>query len=273
MKRDNIRTLRLVAYTRVSTEEQALHGVSLKAQSMRILAYAKAHDFNVVATVSDAGVSGKVPPAKRPGLSCAMQMIESGKADGVVFLKLDRLSRSVRDLLKMADDARRKNWHLLSVSENLDTSTASGKFMLGVLGLLAEMERDQISERTVLGMAQLAAENRARSHRLPFGYRLSGLTNSTTVPQSSHRRLVTYATEMRILERMLSLQRNGFGARRIASELNGSELINPRTQLPWHPSTVAAILRTASRRKHLAIATETRPERNKTRRRVKRGPL
>src|SRR6185436_9566170 len=150
------RVLRLVGYIRVSTDDQALHGVSLDAQEGRLQAHAKAHakahGYKLVAVERDEGVSGKVAPARRDGLTKAMAAIQLGYADGLVFLKLDRLSRSVRDILRLADDARRGGWHLVSVSELIDTSTATGKFTLGVLALLAEMERDQIGERTRFGM-------------------------------------------------------------------------------------------------------------------------
>lgn len=240
--------LRLVGYVRVSTDDQALNGLSLDAQRVRIEAHALAHGCELVSTESDQGVSGKVPPRERDGLRRALLLVESGKADGIVFLKLDRLSRSVADILRLADTARRRGWHLVSVQESIDSSTASGKMILTVLAALAEMEREQISERTRVGMEQLAREGRGRSSILPLGFRVHGAPNSTTLRAGDQRKLVEHRGEQAILRRMLALQASGLGARRIAKALNHSGIANPRTGHPWHPSTVATLLRTARRR-------------------------
>lgn len=240
--------LRLVGYIRVSTEDQALHGVSLDAQRTRLRAYAKAHGHQLVRIEVDDGVSGKVKPLKRTGLSAALASVRGREADGLVFLKLDRLSRSVRHVLDIADDAKRQGWHLLSVSEHIDTSTAAGKFTLGVLGLLAEMEREQIAERTRFGMAELQRQGRARSRFLPFGYRVRGAAKATALRPGGGRELVEHADEQALLRRMLRAKAKGLGAQRIAGVLNKAGATNPRTKLPWSTGTVAAILRTAARR-------------------------
>jgi len=243
---------RLVGYVRVSTDEQATNGVSMDAQRSRLRAHAKAHGYSLVAIESDNGTSGKVPPRKRDGLQRALAMIDGGDADGLVFLKLDRLSRSVRDILQMADEAKRAEWDLLSVSENIDTATATGKMILTVLAALAEMEREQLGERTRMGMDQVAREGRARSRFLPFGYRVSGAAKATTVRAGDTRRLTEHPEEMVILKRMLRLRASGDGAYRIAGALNAKGIVNPRTKKPWATSTVAAILRTAQRRAAVA---------------------
>ncbi len=250
--RESTGILRVIGYERVSTDEQVLQGVSLDAQRVRLKAHAKAHGYELVGIERDNGVSGKVPPSKREGLRRALDLIRAGNADGIVFLKLYRLSRSVRDILKLADDARRGGWHLMSVSEHIDTSTASGKFTLGVLALLAEMERDQVGERTRIGMAQLALEGRVRSRFLPFGFRVEGASRATSVKAGEKRKLVADRRETQILRRMLRLRKSGKGAHLIAKYLNEDRVGNPRTGKPWTTGTVAAIMRTADRRALLA---------------------
>src|SRR4051794_19388460 len=89
---------RLVAYTRVSTDEQAQGGVSLEAQRAQISAYASLYGLNCVEFKCDVA-SGALRPEKRPGLAAALTLISSGAADGVVVVKLDRLSRSTSDIL------------------------------------------------------------------------------------------------------------------------------------------------------------------------------
>jgi len=243
--------LRIVGYARVSTDDQALNGVSMDAQERRLRAHAKAHGYTLVGVERDNGTSGKVAPRKRPGLNRALTRIKNGEADGLVFLKLDRLSRSVRDILRLADDAKRKGWHLLSVSEHIDTSTAHGKFTLGVLALLAEMEREQVAERTREGLAEVARQGRARSSRLPFGYRIKGVAKATRLKAGDKRPLVEHRDEMKLLKSMLRLREKGLGAHRIAKWLNEKDRINPRTKRAWTTSTVAAILRTVDRRASL----------------------
>lgn len=238
----------MIGYVRVSTEEQAQHGVSLAAQRDRLAAHSSAHGYELIAVEADEGMSGKIDPRKRPGLCRALDQIREGGADGLVFLKLDRLSRSVRDILKLADEAKRRGWHIASVAEHIDTSTASGKFTLGVLALLAEMERDQVSERTTMGMQQLAKEGRARSRFLPFGYRIEGEPDATTLSPGEHRTLVEYGEEMRILRRMFDLKRGGLGAQRIAKTLNAEGTLNPRSNREWSTPNVAGILRSAEKR-------------------------
>lgn len=242
--------IRLVGYARVSTEEQAEKGVSLAAQRRRLRAFCEAHDYALASIEVDAGVSGKTAPQRRDGLSRALQAVRSGEADGMVSLKLDRLSRRTRDTLDLVEASQREGWRLLSVSEALDTGTAAGRMVVTILAALAQMEREQVGERTSVGMDQIAREGRARSYRLPFGYRVKGST-ATTLKAGDRRPLVQDKGEKKILRRMLQLREDGLGARRIARALNEDGIVNPRTGRPWNFGTVASILRTADRRAEL----------------------
>jgi DNA invertase Pin-like site-specific DNA recombinase len=248
--------LKLVAYVRVSTEDQASNGVSIDAQQDRISAYAVACGHEIVATEIDAGVSGCVVPEKRAGLLRALAHIKSRGADGILVYKIDRLSRSVEDTLRLVKDAKRRQWHLVSVCEHIDTSTAFGKFVLDVLASLAEMERNQISERTQMALGRVAREGRARSGRLPFGWRLGDRNVKNTTTAGGGGKLVAYEPEQKILRSMLALKANGFGAWRIARTLNERGEHNPRTARVWSFGTVAAILRTYARRKR-AMSSQT----------------
>lgn len=139
-------------------------------------------------------------------------------------------------------------WRLLSVSENLDTGTAAGRMVVTILAALAQMEREQIGERTSVGMSQVAAEGRARSSRLPFGYRVKGSAD-TRLKAGDRSPLVKHAGEQRVLREMLALRESGLGARRIARTLNEGGVLNPRTGGEWNFGTVASILRTVDRRR------------------------
>jgi site-specific DNA recombinase len=219
--------LKLVAYVRVSTDDQVSNGVSIDAQQDRMRAYASAYGHEIAATEIDAGVSGGVAPDKREGLSRALARIKSKEVDGILVYKIDRLSRSARDIVDMAADADRRHWHLVSVCERIDTSSATGEFALGVLALLAQLERKQIGERTKMGLAQVAREGRARSYRLPFGWRLGDRNIRNTTTAGGGGKLVAYEPEQKIIRSMLALKANGFGAWRIARTLNEAQRDQP----------------------------------------------
>ncbi|MCI0588414.1 MAG: recombinase family protein [Planctomycetes bacterium] len=239
--------VRLIGYSRVSTDEQVDKGVSLAAQRERLAAFAAAHGYSLLRVEEDAGVSGKLSPVRRPAMARALDAIRGGEADGLVALKLDRFSRSTRDTLALVEAAERAGWRLLSVSEALDTGSAAGRMVVTILAALAQMEREQIGERTAFGMDQIAREGRARSYHLPFGFRVQG-SDSPTLRAGDRSPLVEDPAEQAILARMQALEANGLGARRIAKALEGEGSKNPRTGRPWSPALVAKILATAHRR-------------------------
>ena len=250
-RRTKATTPRLVGYVRVSTTEQRDEGVSLRAQRERLRAYCAALGFELVAVHADEGVSGALPPHRRPALSRALADVAKGNADGVLVVKLDRLSRSVMHTLRLMDRSRREGWRLVSVAEQLDGGTPVGRMVMTVLAALAEMEREQLAERTREGMAQLVRDGRLRSRHVPFGYRLEGLeaTDAHEVPKAARgRRVVPHDDEQEILDAMLALRDEGKGAQRIRNALNAEGIVNPRTRKPWSTGTVAAILRSHDRR-------------------------
>lgn len=237
---------RVVAYTRVSTDEQALVGVSLEAQRARIAAYADIYGLTCVDFKYDVA-SGALRPEKRPGLAAALDLVQTGAADGIVVVKLDRLSRSTTDILNLVARAGREEWRLVSVSEQLDTASAAGRFTVTVLAAMSEMERGIISERTRVAMGQIASQGRARSHRLPFGFRVEGRPTETELLKGERGKLVEQPEEQALLRKMLKLKARGLGAHAIASRLNARGVLNPRTGRRWSVGGVSAILATAAR--------------------------
>jgi DNA invertase Pin-like site-specific DNA recombinase len=166
----------------------------------------------------------------------SLRALRKGEADGLVAVKLDRMSRSTRDVLDLVAQAEREDWALHSIEEKLDTSSAHGRFVVTVLAALAELERGQTAERTRDALAEMRRRGRRVSGRPPFGFRFEG-DGLEAVPE-----------EQEILGRMMRLRSRGNGARRIAAKLNRDGTLNPRTGRPWNYGTVAAILRTATRR-------------------------
>lgn len=162
--------VRAVGYVRVSTEGQAAEGVSLDAQRRKIKAHCLAHDLSLVELFSDDGASAK--SLDRPGLRHALRLLEAGKAEALVVVKLDRLTRSVKDLGHLSETyfCEGRPWSLLAVSDSIDTRSAAGKLVLNVLMSVAQWEREAICERTREGMQQLKALG-VQVGKAPYGWR------------------------------------------------------------------------------------------------------
>ncbi|HEY5312706.1 MAG TPA: recombinase family protein, partial [Pirellulales bacterium] len=164
--------MKVVAYVRVSTEEQATSGVSLDAQRAKLQAYAALYDLDLVEVIADEGVSAK--SLNRPGLQRALAMLTKGKVAGLLVAKLDRLSRSVADWNILIDQhfGEKAGRQLFSVGDSIDTRTAAGRLVLNVLMSVAQWEREAIGERTrdALGHKRSKGE---RVGQVPFGKRLA----------------------------------------------------------------------------------------------------
>jgi len=142
-------TKRVVGYVRVSTDKQADGGVSLDAQTEKIRQYANLYDLHLVDIIIDAGESAKT--LDRPGLQRALSMLTSGNADGILVAKLDRL---------------------MSVAEQIDTTSAAGRLVLNVLMSVSPWEREAIGERTKDAMQHKKRQGQRISLHTPYGYRL-----------------------------------------------------------------------------------------------------
>jgi site-specific DNA recombinase len=218
-----------VGYARVSTEEQARGGVSLDAQEAGIRAYCAAQELTLAEVLVDAGESGK--SMDRPQLNLLLERIAAGQVGAVVISKLDRLTRRTRDLLALVEDVFKPGGvELVSLSEQLDTRTPAGVLMLTLLGALAQMEREQIAERTRVALSY----KRERGERLgttPLGYR-TPMAGGAMVPDP---------TEIETVQYILRRRRHGHASyRAIAAELTARRTPTKRGR-EWHASTVRAI--------------------------------
>lgn len=146
--------MKVIGYIRVSTQDQALEGISLEAQRKRIESWAYLNEGEVVAVYEDAGISGS-SMKKRPGLAHALEA--AGKGTALVAYSISRLARSTRDMLDIADRLERQGADLVSLSEKIDTTSAAGKMIFRLMAVMAEFERDQTSERTKMALRQLKA--------------------------------------------------------------------------------------------------------------------
>jgi site-specific DNA recombinase len=225
--------LRAIGYTRVSTEEQASEGVSLAAQSARIAAWCEGQGIgpDEVRIFTDEGISGKRAD-NRPGLQAALDAACAGPCALVVY-SLSRVARSVRDTLDIADRLERAGADLVSLSEQLDTTTAAGKMLFRLMAVLAEFERDLTVERTRGALAHKRARGE-RTGSVPRGFRVEddGRRSKGGKPVA----LVEDPQELADLVTIAALARTGLGARPIARMM-------AETGRPWPESTVRRILK------------------------------
>jgi DNA invertase Pin-like site-specific DNA recombinase len=224
---------RVVGYVRVSTDQQAGEGVSLDAQRNKLRAYAVALDLDLVALFEDAGLSAK--SLHRPGLTAGLQLLDAGGADGLVVTKLDRLTRSVRDLGDLVDRYFEKRFALLSVSDAIDTRTASGRLVLHVLGAVSQWEREATAERTRDALAQLRAEG------LRLGGEGLGWRRSEARDERGHRVLERLVDESATFRRIVELDAEGLSLRDIAAALEAEGRPTKRGG-KWHPMTIQRVL-------------------------------
>lgn len=146
----------MIAYLRVSTEEQALHGFGLDAQEHELTRAFEYEGWELVDLVRDEGVSGK--DLNRPELRRALEMIAAGDADGLAVAKLDRLSRSVIDFSDLLEWFDHADARFVALDLKVDTATPSGRMIASILMVIAEWELGTISVRTKAGLAAKRAQ-------------------------------------------------------------------------------------------------------------------
>src|SRR6476660_9424655 len=138
----------VVAYVRVSTDEQAASGAGLDAQRIAIEAEAQRRGWTVLGWHADEGISGGKGVEHRPGLAAAIEAVESGRAAGLLAAKLDRVSRSVLDTASLMEQARTGGWELVTCDLAIDTSSPAGEATASMMAVFSQLERRLISQRT-----------------------------------------------------------------------------------------------------------------------------
>lgn len=221
-------SVRAVGYVRVSTEEQATSGLSLSHQKTRIVAYAKASDFDLVEVIEEAGKSAK--NLKRPGLARALEILEGGEVQALVVLSLDRLTRSVKDLGHLVEFFDRTKTALVSVQDSINTLTAAGRLVLNVLGSIAQWEREAIAERTAAAMAVKRHRGEKTGGTVPYGFDVA-----------EKGRLVPNPREQEALKLIMRLRKRKYSLRKIGAILT-EQGFTPKMGGVWHPQTIKQVL-------------------------------
>lgn len=232
--------IRAIGYARVSTGKQADSGLSLESQNQKIRAMATVHDAEIVDVLVDAAESAAT--LDRPQVRELLRRVRAREVDAVYVAKLDRLTRSVRDLDELLSIFRKAGVALVSVSESLDTSTAAGRMVVNMLGVVSQWEREAIAERTRDAL-------RAKQHRgeragtIPYGWRLSA-DGKTLEQHPDEERLIRFAAEHRF--------ELGCTWHDVAAALNRAGYRN-RAGKPWTLHGVRSAL--VTRERHSATRT------------------
>jgi DNA invertase Pin-like site-specific DNA recombinase len=211
--------MRVISYARVSSVGQAESGLGLAAQRHAIEQEVARRGWEVVQFAEDAGLSGK-DLAGRPTLADALTALDAGQADVLITAKLDRLSRSTRDLAILLERAKRHGWAVVALDTPVDTSTPMGEAMVGVVAVFAQLERRLIAERTRVALAE----------KKRGGARLG------------RPRALDSAVEALIVE----LRHRGAGLTAIAEQLNEQGVATARSGRRWYASTVRAVLQSVA---------------------------
>lgn len=218
--------MRAALYTRVSTEEQANEGFSLDAQNKRLEAFCKSQGWDVAGKYREEGHSGR--NTKRP--EYIRMMSEKCEWDVIVVLKMDRIHRSSENFTAMMKDLQRSGKDFCSMTEQFDTSTANGRFVMDLIQRIAQLESEQIGERVKDGMRQKAKTGDGlMGFGEPYGYAFS--SNGLVIDDD----------EKRIVERIYEMYRSGCSMQHIADALNGDSISAKKGGI-WKKQSVCKIL-------------------------------
>ena len=258
MTRTDEEPVKAVGYCRVSTEKQVhrrrsrggttdqLPGLSLEVQQEKIRAMAVVQGATLSEIIVDPGESAKT--LVRPGMVRLLALVEQGAIQIVIVAKLDRLTRSVKDLADLLEHFRRADVRLVSVAESLDTGSAAGRLVLNIMTAVSQWEREAIGERT-RDILQYKKANGERVGTTPYGFRVvpcqcGGLPAESRCVNCGLplvARLEPDLDEQQTLGIMLAIRAQGAATRGIAKTLNNSGRRTRKGTL-WRHQYVAALL-------------------------------
>jgi site-specific DNA recombinase len=206
-------------YARISKDSEK--SLSIDDQLKRIAAFMVAKDLKVDEAFIDRGASGRT--LKRPEIQRLLAKLQKG--DTLIVYKLDRLTRSIRDLGELLE----RKFDLISVAETLDTSSAAGRMVVSLLGVFAQWERETISERTVHALSY-RREAKRRYGATPYGWKLA------------KGQLVINDLERPALNMIRVLEHRGVRVAEIVRQLE-SQFPSAARGARWYPATVRSILK------------------------------
>jgi site-specific DNA recombinase len=215
-----------VAYVRVSTDRQAEKGFSLEAQTERVRAMAVVQGVELAEVIVDRGESAK--SLDRPGMARLLSLIANKAVERVIVAKLDRLTRSVKDLANLLERFEKRKVALVSVAESLDTQSAAGRLVINIMVSVSAWEREAIGERTSSVLQHKKRCGQVYNHT-PYGFQRSGLE------------LAPLPEEQETIQQVFAAKAAGQSLRNIATSLNASG-VPTKSRGRWHASTVRNLL-------------------------------
>ena len=213
-------------YIRVSTEDQAREGFSLGEQKEKLLQLCAFKGYEVFKVYEDAGISAK-DMEHRPAFQEMLQDMRNGKINYIVAYKLDRVTRSVRDLEELILELEKYNCYLVCDRDDVNTSTANGRFFVRMLTVLSQLEIEIVSERTKFGLNG-AIKSSHLPGPAPLGYKKDG--NKKTI--------VDEATKP-IIERIFKMYLEGKSFQQISNIFNEEKILYPKK---WKDTTIQKII-------------------------------
>jgi len=213
-------------YVRVSTEDQAREGFSLGEQKEKLLQLCKFKEYEVFKVYEDAGISAK-DMAHRPAFQEMLVDMKKGKINYIVAYKLDRVTRSVRDLEELIAVLEKHNTYLVCDRDDVNTSTANGRFFVRMLTVLSQLEIEIVSERTKFGLNG-AIKSGHLPGTIPLGYKKDG-----------NKKTVIDETTKDIVIRIYNMYLEGKSYQQIANIFNQEKVLEPKQ---WRDSTIQKIL-------------------------------
>jgi DNA invertase Pin-like site-specific DNA recombinase len=223
--------MKAVLYVRVSTTAQAQDGVGLDAQLAKLNQWATLHDAEVIGSFADEGISGSVED--RPGLESAIALACREKAALCVY-SLSRLSRSITHTIAVADRLSKAECDLVSLTEQIDSSSAAGRMIFRLLATFNQFERELAAERTK------AALTFKRSQGERVGNVLYGFTLA-----DDGVKLIPDHVQQEAIRLIKALREDGMSFREIAAELNARNVPTQKGK-PWIHTAVARIVKRAA---------------------------
>ena len=164
--------MKVFLYERVSSEEQVRHGYSLDAQHDALTEFCEKNNHVILGTYKDEGISARKPYTKRPAMVQLLRDLEIIKPDIILFTKLDRWFRSIKEYYKVQDILDKNKVYWKAINEEYDTSTASGRLYVNIKLSIAQDEADRTSERIKDIQAQQVAQGKVLTGSVPFGYKI-----------------------------------------------------------------------------------------------------
>lgn len=222
--------MKVAIYTRVSSQEQALHGHSIHEQKRKLISFCEINDWEQYEVFTDPGFSGG--STKRPALQNLFNKLD--QFDLVLVYKLDRLTRNVRDLLEMLEHFEKHNVSFKSATEVFDTTTAIGKLFITIVGAMAEWERETIRERSLFG-SRAAVESGKYIREAPFFY---DNVDGKLIPNE----------HVKYIDFIVDKLKQGVSGNEVARLLNGKK--KPPKIKNWNRQTIIRLMKNPVLRGH-----------------------